>query len=121
MSGVANPCSSVTSRWIKQEDTGTCVTALDSVSEAAFADALDPYGNKLVIPEGTLGNSRLREIDTSTSSFCSASATGGQLELADGSCWRHVHPEEENVYDFTQWALRHPGVSQVESKDTKFL
>ena len=27
----------------------------------------------------------------------------------EGSCYKHVHPDSSNVYDFTYWSLSHPG------------
>jgi cullin-associated NEDD8-dissociated protein 1 len=35
----------------------------------------------------------------------------GAMVVAGGVCWTHVHPDEGNVYDFTEWAGpgRHPG------------
>jgi len=36
---------------------------------------------------------------------------GAHLELtaSTGDCWTHSHPHERNVYDFTEWTIRHPG------------
>jgi cullin-associated NEDD8-dissociated protein 1 len=37
-----------------------------------------------------------------------ASTIGAYVEVGTG-CWHHSHPDEGNVYDFSQWALQHPG------------
>jgi hypothetical protein len=120
---VANPCSSKTSRWIQQAAASSCNSTLDATSQAAFADALDPDGNKLVYALGTTRNDGIRDIDTTTTAFCAAddaSAVGAQVGLPDGTCWRHVHPDEQSVFDFTAWSLKHPGNTETNNYITAF-
>lgn len=38
-----------------------------------------------------------------------AEATIGSHVEAAGACWRHSHPNEGSVYDFSRWAISHPG------------
>ena len=52
-------------------------------------------------------------VTTTTSGGVTTTTSGGvttttQLE-AGGACWKHVHRDELNVYDFTLWASEHPG------------
>ncbi len=43
----------------------------------------------------------------------------------DGECWMNVHPDQFNVYDFTNWAIRHPGgrqkIEQFAENGSEFL
>ena len=34
----------------------------------------------------------------------------------DGGCWTHVHPHEGNVFDFSEWAVTHPGNAAAANK-----
>lgn len=35
--------------------------------------------------------------------------SGFEVEDSDGDCWLSVHPDTQNVYDFTAWVRDHPG------------
>ena len=50
-----------------------------------------------------------RVIDISLDSACSSTAVGSAVTLSDSSCWRHTHPDEYKVYDFSFWTVAHPG------------
>lgn len=47
---------------------------------------------------------------TCTTQLNGVSAVGASLTIGD-TCFRHVHPDEYNVYDFSYWTDRHPGNS----------
>ena len=32
-----------------------------------------------------------------------------EVGAGDRQCWKHVHPDHWNVYDFTPWTVNHPG------------
>ena len=97
---VRAPCrASTISRWIRTP--GACTGTV--WSEQAPVDA---------IRAGKSGNNNPDIIDVTVSNFgtCpeTSSTIGSQVEV-DGDCWKHSHPNEHDVYDFTQWYSEHEG------------
>lgn len=45
---------------------------------------------------------------------------GFVVEDLSGECWRNVHPDLLNVYDFTPWTRSHPGNSQFRNPIKEF-
>jgi hypothetical protein len=41
-------------------------------------------------------------------------------DVGDTLCWRNVHPDHLDVYDFTQWTLEHPGNSDLRNPIKEF-
>ena len=37
------------------------------------------------------------------------STIGAHVADGNGACWRHSHPNEGSVYDFSRWSISHPG------------
>ena len=96
----STPCKGV-SRWRNLGAACAPATNLDAATRATLTTALrftrsqNPGATVLDITPGATG--------------CSAvNAIGSKLDI-DGVCWQHVHPHTLNVYDFSTWALVHPG------------
>lgn len=109
------PCDPfVRSRWIRTPGVCTHPTGLHGTTKAVFEAALTAAG----LEQGSNQNIR----DVVASDF--TAAHGGECVIRaedtdktgrvanitlDGDCWSHSHPDERNVYDFTNWANVHPG------------
>ena len=107
---VPPPCDAEVSRWVRVD--GGCNDASNnSFIEAAVQQAVDRW-NVSSAAAGA-GASLPRVVDLRTMDAACVNLTAGVVVNADiggvATCWRHSHPDEYNVYDFTSWAARHPG------------
>ena len=120
-----HPCNAgVRSRWIRLPGACDSATGLDIIGAAgesiksalaAAASGADPSTANIRV----LGLAQYTATHAGQGAVCditySADQTtgdvaGAQVEI-DGSCWRHHHEDERNVYDFTRWTIAHPGNS----------
>lgn len=113
---VGNPCQTRKSRWMR-------------VPDCALSPGLDDITQDLIIHliEAAVGDP-IRDINIPAGSHCNGVNLKGATVEAGGLCYRHVHPDELNIYDFTRWALlgAHPGnVDQLNKANvnaiTKFV
>ena len=106
---INSPCDTSTSRWINVPCAESPVDNgnLDAATLATLVGLLDG----VVDP-----NPAIRDILVPGGSVCNAANTlGAKLNISDGSCWQHSHPEMYNVYDFGFWTLlgTHPGNAEA--------
>jgi len=101
-----DPCTGVLSRWMRSAGACSAPTALSaSTNSTIYTRLRDSAVSGEIIHDMTVG--------------CPLAAAnkGASLTVTelDGTlaCWRHVHPDEANVYDFTGWSRlgAHPGNS----------
>ena len=71
-------------------------------------DAAAVISAAIVEASRTDPNPTIRDIQIGAGQ-CPVTAPVGAYVDAAGTCWRHSHPHEGNVYDFSQWTLQHPG------------
>ena len=101
-----SPCFGV-SRWSPTAGACSVETALDAGTKQTLADALrnspdaNPFVRDITITTGTCYS----DVD-------GVSSMGAKITV-DDVCWEHVHPNHLDVYDFSNWALVHPGNAQV--------
>ena len=97
MDDVQSPCVTTSSRWSRVS--ASCTSSVTGATLANFITKL----------EAEAGN--VRQINITKNDVCSAAA-GAHVQTKDG-CFVHVHPDTDNVYDFSLWALSgsngHPG------------
>ncbi|KAI2512165.1 Protein of unknown function (DUF1501) [Fragilaria crotonensis] len=100
---VAPPCQqNAKSRWIKVDCTNSIV---DPSTQSLF-------GNLIATALKTNTNPNVLDVTMPMTFTCPTSeATQVGFTVADptGQCWRNVHPDHLNVYDFTSWTRSHPG------------
>ena len=99
---INSPCETTTSRWINVPCSGLIA------NPTIDTDTL----NTLIglLNGGT--NPAVRDILVPDTATCVVGNTkGAMLNITDGTCWVHSHPELYNVYDFGFWTLlgTHPG------------
>jgi hypothetical protein len=97
------PCErQTTSRWIPVSCTGEASSLHPKVA--------DIFGQLLTYNDDD--NEFVRDVWNWSDEECPASEymkKGFEVEDLNGTCWRNVHPDHLNVYDFTPWTLNHPG------------
>lgn len=100
-----SPCAKSSSRWMKEVNT-TC--SQPSTLEADTIAALDNALRAGVANEWGI-------LDATRTWACNATDFDGaedpidiQIQI-DSDCFRHVHPDHLNVYDFSGWVTAHPG------------
>lgn len=114
------PCQTASiSRWIPGECTGRG-PAVTSATNRLIAEIItwfkeeneNDYVLDIYHPE---------DLDT-TCSEQDMNAVGFEVADLDDStaCWRNVHPDHWNVYDFTDWSTSHPGNSAVRNPIKEF-
>ena len=55
--------------------------------------------------------------DISITGPCGGALRGASISDKErGGCWRHVHPETGNVYDFSYWVSAHEGIAREEQR-----
>ena len=55
--------------------------------------------------------------DISITGPCGSALRGASISDKErGGCWRHVHPETGNVYDFSYWVSAHEGIARAEQR-----
>ena len=97
-----SPCSGV-SRWNRTAGACSAETALDADTKQTLAEALrnssdtNPFVRDIKITAGACSS----EVD-------GVSSMGAKITV-DDTCWEHVHPNHLDVYDFSHWAVIHPG------------
>ena len=65
------------------------------------------------VSSGAGANPTIRDILVDDGACPADDSTIGAYVEVGTSCWHHVHPDEGNVYDFSQWALQHPGNEEL--------
>ena len=100
LDNIGHPCATRKSRWL---DIGAApctpgeTAGLDGATKTRIINLLRP------------GTTIVKEIDV-TGGVCNSANLKGAIVKVDSKCYRHVHPDEYNVYDFSQWALTGPDV-----------
>jgi hypothetical protein len=105
LESVGSPCAGGTSRWVRR-DNSPCTNAA-ATSPTLVALATDVIGDALSDP-AVADNPIVRDVVVNNASCTDAAAVGIAISV-NGTCWQHVHKDELNVYDFTTWAIKHPG------------
>ena len=95
----ASPCSTL-SRW--KECTSCTTSALSTADKSLIVSALESS-------EGSL-----RDVYVP----CTSVSANAVVSLSNGELFQHVHIHEGNIYDFTDWALEHPGGQNAITKWT---
>ena len=99
---VESPCEpGVRSRW-KRINTSVCSQNVHSETASIFAT---------LIENDTDPNPHLRDLHISSEKTCHWDDIGSvEMTVIVGiDCWKTVHPDYFNVYDFTDWSQNHPG------------
>ena len=106
----SNPCDAgARTRWLRSDGACTADTPLDSTTRQTIVDALTGSRDP---------NPHVRDVTVASpaSGGCAASLNGvsafGARLTVGGSCWRHTHPHEGNMYEYSYWRLAHPGNDQ---------
>ena len=121
--GYWGPCAiGRNSRWLRTAETGGCPADAEMQPDADTAKVIRAAleGVKRTLENhGVPVNPMVREVFAYqwmsaelgvTACADEAENIGKSVELSPGGeCWLHVHPHEYNVYDFSAWALLHPG------------
>lgn len=101
--GYNAPCGTTkykgqTSRWIRDEDDQVCANTanLGSVSYKIFRDIIDARDRNLS-PNIVDATRTYRTCDSTDENKLDM----GKIKATDGSCWRHSHHHEKDVFDFT--------------------
>jgi hypothetical protein len=92
------------SRWIPVSCTGAA-TSVDSTVHGIFATLLFNSFDR---------NEYVRDIINNATGICPTALeklVGFEVKDQSGKCWKNVHPNHLNVYDFTYWTKYHPGNS----------
>ena len=102
---IAYPCQkNAKSRWIPVSCTGAA-TSVDSTIRGIFAQLLfNSYDTNVFV----------RDIINDATGSCPTALeklVGFEVQDQSGKCWKNVHPDHLNVYDFTYWTKYHPGNS----------
>jgi hypothetical protein len=102
-STITLPCQKSTrSRWMSITCSGAAAS-LNVEVHAIFQRLLSSKQEE---------NPNIRDVWNSVEDECPAPVFGltdFEIEDNDGNCWKHVHPDHWNVYDFTIWTELHPG------------
>jgi hypothetical protein len=100
-----SPCASGTSRW--RRTSGLCSSATSGIQSAtlatlerALSSSTDP--NPFVTDITLTGNEPCTDVGRET--------VGAKIQVG-ADCFEHVHPNEEDVRDFSLWAITHDGNS----------
>ena len=119
MDDVETPCTSETSRWVKQDDESACAAAeasgvVDADTVAVLSAALRDDSGSLAFLFGATANAKVRDIVIANGACSGGSevvSTALTVTESDGSsgCWQHVHSNEFSLFDFTYWTTAHPG------------
>jgi hypothetical protein len=102
-----SPCDSGTSRW--RRTTGVCSAPTTTINAATLATLTAALGTSTDV------NPFVRDITLTGGSVCTDAADetiGAQIEVLTSGvteCFQHVHPNEDDVRDFSLWAIIHPG------------
>jgi hypothetical protein len=101
------------SRWIPVSCTGAA-TSVDSTVHGIFAQLLfNSYDRNLLV----------RDIINNGTGVCPTALeklVGFEVQDQSGKCWKNVHPDHLNVYDFTYWTKYHPGNSVLRNPIKEF-
>ena len=93
-----SPCSGI-SRWRRRAGACSPATALEPATKTAI---------EVAIRAGDDGFSEAIDVEIQGDCSADAATIGARLTL-DGECWEHSHPDQLNVYDFSNWVVGHPG------------
>lgn len=109
------PCDRTTSRWIQVTCTGAA-NNLDPTMNEIFSTLLSSAGDD---------NPYVTDVWNWYDVECPAplfELSGFEIVLSDGSCYRNVHPNHLQIYDFTFWTLpdTHPGNSPTRNPIKEF-
>jgi len=114
--GIAFPCDKrTTSRWIPATCTGAA-SAVNTTIHEIFSKMLSYSKNE---------NESVRDIWNYQGVDCPAALAklvGFEVQDVSGNCWKNVHPDHLNVYDFTYWTQpdTHPGNSEFRNPIKEF-
>ena len=105
LDNIGNPCATKTSRWLRLGP-APCASGetngLHGPTKTRVVNLLAAGGSTVLV----------KEIRISGGTCNPVSLKGARVHVS-GACYKHVHPDEFNVYDFSQWALpgtdAHPG------------
>lgn len=119
LSGTGHPCGDSNrvvkfSRWIKDESDSVCANSAGLASKTLklFRDFIDSRDADL--------NENIADVAKTHSSCDDADKNKlelGKVKASDGSCWKHVHHLEYEVYDLTNFA----GVENYVVPGTRFI
>ena len=113
---VAAPCrSNKISRWIPIACTGAAAT-VDATVHSIFSRLL--FIN-------TDSNESVRDVKNNSTTTCPpdfSNLVDFEVQDEGGQCWKNVHPDHLNVYDFTYWTRldSHPGNSVARNPIKEF-
>ncbi len=108
MNYVAAPCTPyIRARWIKITDTNCITAGIDTATNETLVWLMKNHGWD---SNGLLVDVHLEWIGNHGRT-CNPANTVGMKLLVNGVCYKHIHPDEYGVYDFTYWTLpnTHPG------------
>ena len=97
----SSPCSTL-SRW--KQCTSCTASSLSSADQSLIVSALESQQQQ----------DALRDVYVA----CSSVSANAVVSLSTGELFQHVHINEGNIYDFTQWSLEHPGGESAITKWT---
>jgi Protein of unknown function (DUF1800) len=111
---IVYPCQkNAKSRWIPLSCTGAA-TYIDSTIHGMFAQLLvNSYDTNIYV----------RDIINNATGNCPEALeklVGFEVQDESGMCWKNVHPNHLNVYDFTYWTKYHPGNSVTRNPIKEF-
>ena len=105
--GVKPPCGYGVSRWIRQpaRPAGVPCSKMSS-DDHIYSSTLSLFSAQ--IEAARVHNNLVVDLKLGPG-YCIRRQSLGISVDYNGECWRHSHPNELNVYDFTTWAKLHPG------------
>ncbi|CAB9496881.1 Protein of unknown function (DUF1800) [Seminavis robusta] len=112
---VAPPCQKGRHRFIK----GPCTTPGEGPLGPLEASTIDLFERKLAsrdnVNENPFYMDWYRGANTDPCDPLDSLAVAFEIRNTnmDGTCFKHVHPDHLNVYDFTYWTISHPGNSET--------
>lgn len=101
-----SPCAGATSRWIRRgSNASACVGQVDSEATSIIAMRLDQHEHAPLIQDVVIANPN-----------CTHVPAGVSILVGD-YCWENTHPNENSVYDFTDFTWSHPGNTAARDND----
>ncbi|KAL7561162.1 hypothetical protein ACA910_011983 [Epithemia clementina (nom. ined.)] len=117
-----SPCQPLArSRWVATASSSTESACLSSSSSSAppqqrqtltvLSNLIANHGDGTDLMRDVFFPARPESSDAATATTCHANdlAAKGFAVFANGTCWKQVHPNHHQVYDFTTWLNLHPG------------
>ena len=100
---VEAPCvHGIRSRWKKVTSSRVCFNNVGEHTAAVFRDLINDSEDP---------NPHVKDLVTPSSASCDRDDenTLQMIVQVGGECWKNVHPNHLNVYDFSEWKNTHPG------------